>query len=251
MNSNQNSVFMRRLFFILLSLITITSCLNDGSGMKQTYTKTADFQYVDIKFFPDSTFFNTVTPEGFGFDVLNFYHLLDPGKIRVDGGFMLSSRVMPVSGNTEGLDNTYRSYLTNVKKKYNNNYAVYIQSEPAFMPEHDIQFPFKSYGTCILKGCFVTNTVEVADYVKANFGVGDKITLKATGYLNGNKTGETSIDLVNITEQKDSIVSRWTPFELESLGSIEYVDFDIISSKAGAPAYFCLDELTFSAELTY
>lgn len=242
---------MKRVLFILFSLILVSSCLEDGSGMRQTYTKTADFQYTDIRFFSDSTFFNTATPEGFGYDVLNFYHLLDPGKVRVDGGFMLSCLEMPFSGNTEGMNNTYRTYLTNMTKKYSNIYTVYVQSDPAFMPEHDIHFPFKAYGSCTLLGCFVANTVEVADYVKANFGIGDKITLKATGYLNGNKTGETSIDLVNITEQKDSIVSSWTPFKLESLGSIEHVDFELISTKAGVPAYFCMDELTFSAELSY
>ena len=131
-------------------MILVSSCFDDGSGMRQTYTKTADFQYTDISFFSDSTFFNTVTPEGFGYDVLNFYHLLDPGKVRVDGGFMLSCLEMPFSGNTEGMNNTYRTYLTNMTKKYSNIYTVYVQSDPAFMPEHDIQFPYPKLDVNIL-----------------------------------------------------------------------------------------------------
>ena len=243
---------MKRLFFILLSFVLVSSCLDDGSGMSQSYTNTANIQYTQISFFPDSTFFNTKTPEGFGFDVLNFYHLLDPGKIRVDGGFALSCLEMPLSGNTEGLNNTYRYYQKDIKKKYSNIYTVYFQNEEdAFMPKHDIHFPYASTGTCTLNGCFITNTVEVADYIRDNFETGDRMTLKITGYLNDKKTGETEFLLADFSAQKDSIVSKWTPVELEMLGNVEYVDFEITSTKEGAPAYFCMDELTYSVQISY
>ncbi len=244
---------MKRLFFILFSLSLVSSCLLDGdSGSTTSYTRTADFQYTNISFLPDSTFFNTTTPDGFGFDVLNFYHLLDPGKIRVDGGFILSCQDIPKSGKTEGLDNTYRCYLVDFSKYSGNIYTVFYQNpDAALMPEHDIQFPYKDSGSCMLEGCFVTNTVEVADYAKANFEPGDMITLKATGYMNGTKTGEVSINLVDVSSQKDSIVSSWTPFELSKLGNIEYVDFEVVSTKPDAPAAFCMDWLTYKAELVY
>ena len=244
---------MKRLFLILFSVLLVSSCFDDGSGMSQSYTLTANFQYSNVKFYPDSTFFNTTTPEGFGYDVLNFYHQLDPGKVRVDGGFLLSCLEMPLSGNTAELENnTYRCYLKDQKKKFSNIYTVYYQSEEdAFMPAHDIQFPFISQGTCTLNGCFITNTVEVADYIRENFETGDRMTIKATGYNKGAKTGEAEFLLADFSAQKDSIVSKWTPFELEKLGSIEYVDFEVISTKEGAPTYFCMDELTFSAVLSY
>ena len=243
---------MKRLFFIICSLFLISACLDDGSGSTTSYTNTADFQYSSISFSQDSTFFNTTTPEGYGYDVLNFYHRLDADKVRVEGGFILSCLEMPESGNTEGLANIYRCYLANAKDGSENIYSVFSQNkDAALMPEHDIHFPYKANGSCILQGCFITNTVEVADYVKENFEVGDRITLKATGYLDGVKTGDASINLVDISALKDSIVSVWTPFELEKLGAIEYVDFEIISTKADAPAAFCLDWLTYQAELTY
>ena len=82
---------MKRIFFIIFSLIMVSSCLDDGSGTTQRYQGRADFEYgAGAQFLPDSTFFNTRTPDGFGYDALNFYHQLDPGKIRVDGGFTLS-----------------------------------------------------------------------------------------------------------------------------------------------------------------
>lgn len=242
---------MKRLFFILFSFVLVSSCLDDGSGMSQSYTLTANFQYSNMSFFPDSTFFNTQTPQGFGYDVINFYHLLDPDKVRVDGGFILSCLEMPLSGNTEGLNNTYRCYQKDIKKKYSNTYTVFYQNEETLMPEHDINFPFINNGSCSMGGFFVTNTVEVADYIKENFEKGDRMSVKITGYLNGKKTGETEFLLADFSAEKDSIVSTWTPVELDMLGSIEYVDFKITSTKEGTPAYFCMDELTYSVDLTY
>lgn len=245
--------FMKRFLFIISILFVAASCrFDDGSGMSQSYTNTAHFQYTDAKFYPDSTFFSTQTPEGFGFDVLNFYHQLDPGKVWVDGGFILSCLEMPLSGNTADLRNTYRCYLTNLKKPFSNIYTVFVQNEDdAFMPKHDIHFPFTSNGSCMPQGCFITNTVEVAEYIKANFEDGDRMTLKATGYLDGKKTGEAEIRLADFSAQKDSVVSIWTPFELDKLGSIEHIDFEIISTKPGAPAYFCMDEFTYKVDLVY
>ena len=243
---------MKRILFILFSLVMVSSCLDDGSGMTQSYTATADFQYAQIQFPADSTFFNSTTPEGFGYDVLNFYHKLNGPKTGVDGGFILSCLEMPKSGNTEGLNNRYRCYLPNLSQPFPNIYTVYHQNpEPALMPEHAIMFPHKNIGTCKLEGCFVTNTVEVAEAIKANFKTGDRLTLRATGYLDGQKTGSVEINLADYSAQKDSIVSRWTPFELEDLKLVEHVDFELISTNPAIPAYFCMDSVVYTAELNY
>ena len=244
---------MKRLIFILFSLMTVVSCLDDGSGMGQTYTTAADFEYGSgITFLPDSTFFNTKQTSGFGYDVLNFYHQLDPLKTRVDGGFTLSCLEMPKSGNTQGLNNTYRLYSSEPEKLISNIYAVYYQNpEPAFMPPHDIEFPLKENGTCKIMGLYVSNTVAVVDYVKNNFSKGDNITLKATGYQGATNKGTVEIKLVDFTEQKDSIVSTWTPFELEKLGYVDHVDFEITSTKPNTPAYFCMDMLFYNVSLKY
>lgn len=229
----------------------VSSCLGDGE-MGQTYTLSAGFQYSDMGFYPDSTFFNTTQPEGFGYDALNFFHELDPGKLRVDGGFIISRQEMPLSGNTEGLSNTYRCYLKETGNYAGNIYTVWYQNPDAsLMPEHAVQFPLTENGTCTPLGCFVTNTVEVADAIKANFADGDRLVLTAKGFLDGKPAGQKSINLADFSVAKDSIVSKWTPFELDSFGPIDYVDFEVESTNPNVPAYFCMDNFTAYIEITY
>lgn len=246
---------MKRLLFIITSIVLFSSCgFDDGSGSTTQYQMTANFQYSPAPSFrPDSTFFNNQTPKGFGFDVLNFHHQLDADNIWFDGGFILSCLEMPKSEVTAGLENNrYRSYIKNAKNLSGNVYTVYYQnSDPLLMPEHDINFPFKESGTCTVKGCFLTNTAEVADFISKNFKLGDRMTVKATGWMDGTKTGEAELVLADFSAQKDSIVSRWTPFEMTKLGSVEYIDFEIISTVKDTPAYFCMDNMVADIKLEY
>ena len=243
---------MKRILLFIASAIMASSCLTDGVGSYSSYTLVSTFEYSEINFFPDSTCFNTTTPDGFGYDVMNFYHLLDPGKIRVDGGFILSCQQMPLSQKTEGLDNASRCYIADLKAQFNNTYSVFIQNPDEYlMPKHDIGFLYKENGTCVAQGCYVTNTVEVADSIKANFKLGDRLTLKAVGYLNGVKTGEADINLADYSAVKDSIVSTWTSFDLTKLGSFEHVDFEITSTNPNVPTNFCMDNFTTKIELSY
>ena len=108
-----------------------------------------------------------------------------------------------------------------------------------------------SYGTCGILGFYVNNTAEVVDSVKANFVDGDRLTLKAVGYLNGAKTGEAQINLAEYTTQKDSIIVNWTPFDLYKLGQVQYVEFEMISTKENVPTSFCMDDMLASIVLEY
>jgi len=246
---------MKRLLFIITSIVLFSSCgFDDGSGTTSQYQVNVHFQYSPMpSFSPDSTFFNTVTAEGFGFEnLVNFYHQLDGDKTWFDGGFLLSRLEMPKSGVTEGLKNAYRSYVKNGKGLSGNVYAVYYQNpDPALMPAHDFNFPFKENGSCVMKGCFITNTVETADFIAENFKLGDRMTVKATGWLDDKPTDSAEFVLADFSAQKDSIVSRWTPFDLTKLGSVEYVEFEIASTVPETPAYFCMDNLQVDITLQY
>ena len=248
---------MKRILFFIFAVLSLSSCLDPDSGTRQQYTLLATYQYTGLSFTSDSTFVNAKDTLGFSFDVLGFYHKLDPSLTQLEGGFLLSCAEIPQSGNTDGLKNTYRA-LTPSGASSGNIYTVYRQNpDQSLMPEYDVRFiPERSdivlkNKLCKISGFYLTNTVEVADYVKANFKTGDKLVLKATGYLNGNKTGEAEIALADFSEQKDSIVSVWTPFELATLGYVDKVDFQITSTDPNAPAYFCMDNMVAEIDIEY
>ncbi len=241
---------MKRFLFILIALASLTSCFKDGGHVKRKYLLEATFQYTGVNFRSDSTYFNTTDVNGFGYDALNFYHKLSLDK-NFNGGFLLSCNEMPKSGNTERLMNTYRANVP-AGGVQGNIYTVFYQNaDPALMPEHDLEFAYDENGECTMVGCYITNTVEVADFVKNNFQDGDWLSVKAVGYLKGTKTAEVEMELAEFTAKKDSIVSVWTPFELSKLGSVDFVDFEINSSNPDVPPFFCMDSMVATIDIEY
>lgn len=242
---------MKRILIIFMSLALFSSCLKDGPGMSTKYQLVASFQYSGLKFNADSTFVNKGDTIGFGYGALNFLHSLEPKTLEHQGGFILSCLETPKSGSTEGLKNRYRAFVP-LESYSDNVYAVFYQNEDASkMPQHDVEFAFKENGFCSMSGCYVANTVEVADFIRANFEVGDRLTLKATGYFKGEKTNSVEMNLADFSAQKDSIVSVWTTFDLSKLGSIDFVDFEMISSKPEIPTCFCMDNMVAQVEIEY
>lgn len=241
---------MKRLFFIISVMIMASSCFDDDMAQMK-YTLVANFDNVPFDFKSDSTYLN-YKGVGFNHDLLGFFHQMDADNIWFDGGFMLSRYNTPKSGNTAGLVNTYRAYLTKGNELNGNVYAIYcVNPDENLMPEHDIKFLAMEDGTCQMLGCYVANTVEVAEAIKKNFKEGDKLTLKAIGYASGNKTGEAQINLAEYTAQKDSIVSKWTAFDLNKLGAIEYVDFELMSTNPDIPGYVCIDSVVANVHISY
>jgi hypothetical protein len=242
---------MKKILILFIAAVCAVSCFDDGSGMGQKYKLVADFQYTGATFRSDSTFVNYKDTVGFGYDVLNFYHHLDYGMVRAEGGFTISRAGMPKSGVTDGLFNTYRAMIP-ADKSFDNIYVVYRQNpEETLMPEHDVTFSFIQYGTCTMVGCYVTNTVEVVNFIKKHFSKGDRLAIKAVGYLNGQKTGEAEMVLAEFSEKKDSLVTNWSAFDLKQLRSVEHVDFELVSTNPNIPEYFCIDELLASIIVSY
>lgn len=237
-------------------MMMAASCLPEGSNYKTSYPVYATFEYsmdYEKEFGADSLCFNdAANATGFGFDVLGFQHKLNAPKTDVDGGFILSYLATPsVFEITDTLkNNQYRAYDSKYKSK--NTYAVYkVSKMPDLMPEHDVIFTQKQNGTCTMNGCYVTNTIETAKAVMNGFEKGDRLVLKATGYLDGKMTKEARINLADFSAQKDSVVCTWTAFDLSSLGSVEYVDFELESTKQDIPLGFCMDIMVAQVSLEY
>ena len=121
---------------------------------------------------------------------------------------------------------------------------------PETMPEHHIYFAVAASGSCTPTGCFIQNTTETVGSVRETYGDGDWLLLTATGYLDGKETGKAEIYLADFRDSKDSVVTSWTPFALNKLGNIEYIDFELTSSKTEVPQYFCLDNFYANITLT-
>lgn len=247
---------MKRILFFIAATLMLASCSMESTD-RRAFPLLATFDYTDVPrdqiFQKDSIFFSKQYVDdknqsalGWG-NYIGFFSKLNEDKTNVSGGFILSG----FSGKVKegSVETPYRSADTSI---VSNNYLVYLQSkDSSVMPEQDFIFSVPQYGTCTPILCYVTNTTDVVKSVKENFVVGDKMVLSATGYSQGVKTGQTEIVLAEYSAVRDSVVTRWTQFDLSKLGNVDNIDFEIISSKADVPTYFCLDDFYVYLTLEY
>lgn len=247
--------------FMGMAVITfaLTSCFEYTNS--ESYTLIANFEYgSDLKLRADSTYY-AEKGYGIGYNYLAFCHNVDPSTYAFMGGFRVSAQQgqydpEPKEEETETqteaqpLDMTWRAHSI----KGANTYMVYYMS--AQRPTSDIEFLLPTNGNCTMKLCQVTNTAKVAEEIASNFQRGDKLTLIATGYKGGQMTGSAEIDLADYTQNdkagqpKDSIVSKWTNFDLSALKDIDKINFALVSTKS-VPMYFCLDNLVADIAIEY
>ena len=259
---------MKKTLFIFIALFSLASCLKDG-GFTDTRPVYATFEYSGMDytklFGKDSLFFESDAGYGLGWEYMAFLHKVDTSVTDnwiFQGGVMLSylkgktfdptdSLSMAQSDSLMYADNRFRAN-SGADPLFGRTYLVYHQNpDPALMPKHDVEFLAANVGTCQPLGCYVNNTNYVAYKVAQTFEDGDRLTLKATGYLKGVKTGEASMELADFSVKKDSIVSTWTKFDLNNLANVDFVDFEVISTKDNIPADFCLDYFVTSVTISY
>ena len=237
----------------------LTSCFDFTSS--ENYTLVANFEYgSDLTLRADSTYY---AEKGYaiGYNYLAFCHKIDASTYEYKGGFRISALEgvydpEPKEEGTEtqpevlNLDMTWRAHSI----KGVNTYMVYYMSSQR--PTYDIEFLLPTSGTCTMKMCQVTNTAKVAEEIAATFQRGDKLTLVATGYKGGQMTGKAEINLADYTQNdksgqpKDSIVSKWTNFDLGALASIDKINFALVSTKS-VSQYFCLDNVIADIAIEY
>ena len=251
---------MKKILIAIIAAFTVVSCLDNGQ-YRATTPLDANFEYSEsvYKEYFDTDSLYLYSVYGYvGWEYLAFLQVRDTVNKVFEGGALLSYQKSMVF-NPEDEESLAKSdslafvedrYRANAKAdKYINTYMVhYTNPDASKMPVRDIEFVAKTVGTCQLGTCYVNNTRYVAYKVANTFEVGDRLTLKAIGYRGGEKTEEATINLADFSAQKDSIVSTWTAFDLSKLGAVEYVDFEMESTKEGIPAYFCLDH--FGAVVT-
>lgn len=137
-----------------------------------------------------------------------------------------------------------------------NVYAVY-RDEPdtAMMPKVSTFFAFANMGSLVPSSVKVANTVEMvaASYGAAgytSFGKGDWVTVRFTGYKNGEVTGTADCALFDWTDsEKRELLKEWKSVDLSPLKSIDRMDVNIFSNRESFPRYVCLDDLRMTITL--
>lgn len=244
---------MKKIFFMLsAALVAAVSCSVEG-GYSEQYQYVSTFDYsesiYDKEFGSDSLYFDENQKMGIVYYDLAFCHKVADDK-SFKGGFLLSYLKAAGLGEKpkDHVVNSYKVAGPPMEGGILNTYAVFTQNnDPQLMPEHDVTFLSQQYGTFKVSSCWVNNTEEVYEAVKEKFENGDKLVLTATGYLDGRMTGSAEINLA----LPDTTIYNWTKFDLEKLGSVDAIDFELYSSRSDLPQAFCLDELTGLINIEY
>ena len=246
---------MKKILMIILTALTAVACLDQGS-FSQAYTADVTFEYSDNVYkesFRDSVY---VMSEGDAF-LCGQFPIFFSQKYKdgaVEGGFMLSC----LKGGKNGEVTT--EFKKNDEWRVNapsgnlgsKTYVVFYDNPDELrMPKHDVEFGYKSSGYMTPSACYVNNTTLVARKINEFFKDGDKLTLKAIGVTPTGTTVETSITLAEFTAARDSIMYNWTQFPLSSLGSVDYVDFEVESTNPNVPGYFCMDNFIAGVQIEY
>ena len=254
------NIVIKKIICGLVVLASVVSCL-DGGSYTSSYPLNADFEYESLNFRPDSTYYYSADYLGIGWNYLLFCH-----KVDKDGDFLGGFRLSRLEGQIKNVDEEHRPLYEETlasldmtwrvyTKPFKNTYMVFYKSNE--MPDSDIIFMNPTNGTCTMSACLVCNTAGVAEEVKEKFERGDKLMLKATGYLGKKETSSAEIALADYTltdksgAQKDSIVSTWTVFDLSKLGLVDEVRFEMDSKGKDVSQYFCLDHLRANISLSY
>ncbi len=242
---------MKKILMICAVVMTAVSCLQ-GSGFHTNMTSIVTFDYDDTEF-TDSLFYDTkYSKVGFVWDFMEFYHKVDEMTLDFKGGFLVSSLVTPMSGNTEGFKNN--RYRSNVKNELSprNKYAVFCYNTT--LPEKHMAFNLAGSGfegSCNMKLMQVSNTVEVEEAIKRTFVDGDQLVFRATGYLENQITDKAEVKLAEYTSAKDSIVSTWTTLDLTKLGKVDKIQFEIdMPVGKNIPYAVCVDNIVSEIALS-
>lgn len=241
---NSVSSTMRKLIFIISTLLLVAASCSDGPTYYQEYVVVTTFEYSGTDysktFGEDSTYFESTNGIGLSWGDLAFYHKVSSDK-EFRGGFQLSYlKPSAAFEKPEGYTpNPYRA-AGPVVSQTNRTYAVFSQT--AEMPDHDIAFLSSAYGKCVPEYCWVNNCEAAYEVLKQT---GENMTLTAKGYLGDQLTGTAEIKLA-----ADTVMYNWTKFNLKPLGEIDHIDFELTAGPS-VPQHFCLDELKADIVIQY
>ena len=245
---------MKKFLFLAIFAFSVWSCLDSGS-FSESYTAKITFEYPEdtySKEFKDSIY---VLKEGEGFA---YYYPIVFGQHhtsgRFNGGFLMSYLKGEADGALEKepmANDIYRVHASSGADNSKTYVVFYDNPNTSMMPKVDVEFVYKTAGTCVPSMCQVNNTTHVARKVEEHFVDGDKLVLKATGWREGGQKTSTSIVLAEYSHAADTVMYNWTDFDLSKLGVVDYIDFEVSSTNPAVPGYCCLDGFIAAVQVGY
>ena len=273
---------MKKYLSILVAAALTASCLN-GGHFSQTYDFVSDFEYKNMNFEEmfdaDKKYYEY--SGAFASSDLAFCSKidtidLDNKQFKFKGGFYLSYAA----------DSIFYPHKDTVwaeadKPLYDEDNKVVMEDHKinpysvcdwsgAFksktftifeyteeMPQMDMFFAyFKLNGaTCTMKECYVNNTTEIAHIIaygtetQPAFQSGDYLRIIATGYKDNKESAKSSFYLADFRDGKNELVKGWTKWELDTVGTMDYIDFKIESSRTDIPLRCCFDYIRASVSI--
>ena len=263
---------MKKILFFALTAFLAASCLDDA-GYEANYTLVANFDGAEkmIEEYGDPAD-STVAIPMFAFGPVGFYNSIEAeedGTVITDGkegGWHISQKRFPADALFDGNGDEIAEQIEKLtpysvadtagKTTTVNSYLVFHKTED--MPEHDVEFLQSAYGTCSPSYVYLNNTTAVARYfmTKGKAQEGDYLKVKVTGYMGGQETSSKEFLLAEKTmdPSKDSLMLGWRALDISTLGSVQYVDFDIDAKFASAGPdedlnWFCVDNFIASVHI--
>lgn len=248
---------MKKILILLSAAFAAASCFSKGS-YSQTYMADVTFEFSDQVYansFKDSLYIMK-EGEGEGFLYMQ-YPLFFSQKVlsgSFQGGFLMSY----LKGEKDNLlerpaqeNDAYRVHAASGALGSKTYAVFYDNPDKTMMPLDDIEFAYKDMGIFSPYGCYVNNTTLVARKIKEHFVEGDKLVLKAKGIRHNGETVQTSITLAEYTGTKDTVMYNWSVFDLQPLGNVDFVDFEVESTNPAVPGYFCMDGFVGKIKVEY
>lgn len=259
---------MKRFFLMVIVAAMAVSCLNDGNTFEGTYNPTATFDYSDLTqvLGADSVYYDG--PAYRGTDFLAMINAQNKDAEPFKGGFALSMKHDSIDvAKYIASDSKRTLHPMSVYAKggagRSRGFSVFYQNEDSsIMPKEHMVFLSSEIGEHTMSVCMIANTAltvaNVLDpsskyyFARNESGEGkDYLKLVATGYNNGAKTGTAEYYLVDFRGKTDSLLKGWKRFNISKLGDIDYVNFELESSIADLPKYFCIDNIFTNVHIKY
>lgn len=164
------------------------------------------------------------------------------------GGYGAFNYTNVVDTTTEGFTND-KAAITGSGYDGSENYGVaYASADWPDNPTESVQIGAKLTGAAegnIVSGMYVTNTTYAYYYIKETYTVGDSYRLIVRGFLEGVQSADSvSYTMASYTADDTILVKTWEWMDLTTLGHVDSLTFQVVSTDDFTPFYFAIENLT-------